>query len=59
MRLRPHRRNPGGWSLSGDPAVGYDSPRFGWLPRTRRIRRCVRTGRAAADGYGPDAPGTR
>ncbi len=47
MRLRPHRRDPVVWSLSAGQAgqAGwYGAPRFTPLARTRRIRRCIRTG---------------
>jgi hypothetical protein len=43
MRLRADRRNLVTGSLSVDPGR-YDSPRLTRLARTRRIRRCVRTG---------------
>jgi hypothetical protein len=41
MRLRAHRRNLVVWSPYARPAVMYGPPR---LTRTRRIRRCIRTG---------------
>jgi hypothetical protein len=44
MRLQANRRNLVKWSLSGDPASRYASRRLTRLARTRRIRRCVRTG---------------
>ena len=40
MRLRPYRRNVVVWSSSGR----YGAPSFTRLARSRRIRRCVRTG---------------
>jgi hypothetical protein len=44
MRLRAGRRNLMTWSLSGHSASRYEAPGFTRLARTRRIRRCVRTG---------------
>ena len=44
MRLRAGRRNLVMWSLYGDSASRYEAPGFTRLARTRRIRRCVRTG---------------
>ena len=44
MRLRPHRRNLVVWSPSVGLADKYGAPRFTRLARTRRIRRCIRTG---------------
>jgi hypothetical protein len=44
MRLRAHRRNLVIWSTSVGPDGRYGAPRFPQLTRTRRIRRCVRTG---------------
>ena len=44
MKLRADRRNLVTWRLSVDPAGRYEAPRFTRLARTRRIRRCVRTG---------------
>jgi hypothetical protein len=44
MRLQANRRNLVKWSLYGDPASSYESRRLTRLARTRRIRRCVRTG---------------
>ena len=42
--MRLHRRNVVIWSLSVDSAGRYDARTFTRLARTRRIRRCVRTG---------------
>ena len=44
MILRPHRRNLVVWSASVAPAEGNGAPRFMRPARTRRIRRCMRTG---------------
>ena len=44
MRLRADRRTLVTWSLSVNPAGRYDASGFTRLARTRRIRRCVRTG---------------
>ena len=44
MRLRPDRRNLVTWSLSDDSASRHEAPGFTRLARTRRIRRCIRTG---------------
>ena len=44
MILRPHRRNLVVWSASVAPAESYGAPRFMRPARTRRIRRCMRTG---------------
>jgi hypothetical protein len=44
MSLRPHRHNLVVWRPSGGPADRYGALRFTPAPRTRRIRRCIRTG---------------
>src|SRR5262249_28373124 len=44
MRLRAHRRNLAVWSPSVGPADRHGAPRLTQLARTRRIRRCIRTG---------------
>ena len=44
MRLRAHRRNLAAWSPSAGPADRYGALGLTWLARTRRIRRCLRTG---------------
>jgi hypothetical protein len=44
MRLRAHRRNLAVWSPSVGPADRYGAPGLTRLARTRRIRRCIRTG---------------
>ena len=44
MKLQANRRDLVKWSLSGDPAGRYESRTLTRLARTRRIRRCVRTG---------------
>jgi hypothetical protein len=44
MRLRQHRRNLVVWSQSAAPTRRYGSPRFARPARTRRIRRCIRSG---------------
>src|SRR5215467_12777046 len=44
MRLRAHRRNLAVWSPSAGPADRYGAPGLTPLARTRRIRRCLRTG---------------
>jgi len=44
MKLQANRRNLVKWNLSGDPASSYESRRLTRFARTRRIRRCVRTG---------------
>lgn len=44
MRLRPHRRNLVVWTSSAGPASGYSAPPFTRPGRTKRIRRCIRTG---------------
>ena len=44
MRMRADRRNLVMWSLSAGPAGRYDAPGLTRLARTRRIRRCIRTG---------------
>ena len=44
MRLRADRRNLVTRSLSVDPAGRHDAAGFARLARTRRIRRCFRTG---------------
>jgi hypothetical protein len=44
MKLRADRRSLVTSRLSVDPAGRYEAPRFTRLARTRRIRRCVRTG---------------
>jgi hypothetical protein len=44
MRLRRHRRNLVVWSQSAGPAGRYGAPPFTGPARTRRIRRCLRTG---------------
>jgi hypothetical protein len=44
MRLRPHRRNLVVWSQSAGPVGRYGVPGFTRLPRTRRVRRGIRTG---------------
>ena len=44
MRLRRHRRNLVVWSQSAGPVGRYGAPRFTRPARTRRIRRCLRTG---------------
>jgi len=43
MRLRPRRRTLVVWSTYGGPDR-YALPWFTQVPRTRRIRRCIRTG---------------
>lgn len=43
MTLRPHR-NLVVWSQSVGPADRFGIPQFTRLARTRRIRRCIRTG---------------
>jgi hypothetical protein len=44
MRLRAHRRNLAVWSPFAGSAGRYGSPGPTRLARTRRIRRCIRTG---------------
>jgi hypothetical protein len=44
MRLRPHRQNLVVWGTSVGPAIRYGAPRPAPLPRTKRIRRSIRTG---------------
>jgi hypothetical protein len=44
MKLRADRRSLVTARLSVDPVGRYEAPRFTRLARTRRIRRCVRTG---------------
>jgi hypothetical protein len=44
MRRRAGRRNLVTWSLSGHSASRSEAPGLTRLARTRRIRRCVRTG---------------
>jgi hypothetical protein len=44
MRLRSHRRNLVVWSSSVGPVSRYGVPRLTRVARTRRIRRCIRTG---------------
>lgn len=44
MRLRPHRRNLVVWNQSAGPAGRCAAPRITRIPRTRRVRRGIRTG---------------
>lgn len=44
MRLRRHRRNLVVWTQSAGPVGRYGAPRYTRPGRTRRIRRCLRTG---------------
>lgn len=44
MTLRPHQRNLVVFSPFAGSGVSYGAPRFTQPARTRRIRRCIRTG---------------
>ncbi len=44
MRLRAHRRNLVVWSTSFGSAGRYSAPTLTRVTRTKRIRRCIRTG---------------
>ena len=44
MRLRRHRRNVVVWSSSVHPAGSFAVTQYRRVPRTGRIRRCIRIG---------------
>lgn len=44
MSLRPHRQNVVVWGPSAGPAGRYGTPQLTPPHRSRRIRRCIRTG---------------